>query len=149
MKVCIKPVFEDKNKTTVYILSSVHFTKEIYCYFQLLQGGSALVWLCLRLYIVFKHVNLWNFKDSNDILLQGDYTSRGLDLQRIKNKCFLNVDEIPRQVNLFGVSVELDFTQNKFWMLFGNQKDHSYLINCITVGDISCNGKIFLLLVYV
>ena len=34
---------------------------------------------------------------------------------------FLNADEIPRQVNLFGVSVELDFTQNKFGMLFGNQ----------------------------
>ena len=28
-------------------------------------------------------------------------------------------------------------------MLFGNQKDHSYLINCIIVSDLSCNGSIF------
>ena len=89
-------------------------------------------------YSVFKHVNLWDSKDVNDILLQGDQIYKDS-----KANVFLNADKIPRQVNLFGVSVEFDFTQNTFRMLFDNQKHHPYLINCITVGDMSCNGSMF------
>ena len=49
-------------------------------------------------YTVFKHVNLWDSKDLDGILLQGD---------------------LGIWINKFG--------------LFGNQKGHSYFINCITV----------------
>ena len=55
MKVCIKNQYLriKTEKMTVCILFRVRFTKEMYCYFQLLYGGSAHIWLCLRLYILF------------------------------------------------------------------------------------------------
>ena len=94
-------------------------------------------------YSLFKHVNLWHFEDLNDILVQCDQIYKGLE----KNY-FLNADEMLGQVIVFGVLVELDFTQNKFGMLFSNQNDHPYLINCLT-GYAPSNGSIFLLLVHV
>lgn len=60
-------------------------------------------------YSVFKHVNLRYSNDLDDILLQ-----RGQIYKDLKRNVFsLNADEIPRQLNLFGVSVELDFTPKK------------------------------------
>ena len=71
-------------------MSRVHFTKEMYCYFQLLQGRSAHVWLYLRFHILFlKHENFWDSKDLNDILLPGDHIYKDL-----KTNVFLNADEI-------------------------------------------------------
>ena len=79
----------------------------------------------------------------DDILLLGYQIYKEL-----KTNSFLNTDGIPRQVDVFGVLVELYFTQNKLGMLFGNQKDHSYLMNCLA-GDLPSNGPIFFMLVYV
>ena len=64
---------------------------------------------------VFKHLKIWGSKYLVDILLQRDQIYKDL-----KTNVFLNADEIPRQINLFGVSVVLNCTQNKFGMLFGN-----------------------------
>ena len=86
---------------------------------------------------LFKRVSLFDFKDLNDISVQGDQIYKGLE----KNY-FLNADQISRQVNVADVLVELDFTQNKFVMLFSDQNDHSYLINCLT-GDVPSNGSKF------
>ena len=134
MKVYIKPELEDKNRKN----NSLHFAQGSFhqgnaLLFPTTAGRhySCMVAMFAIVYSVFKHVNLWDYKDLDDILLQG-----GQIYKDLKTNVFLNTDEIPRQVDLFGVSVELDFTQNKFGMLFGNQNDHSYLINCITVGDI-------------
>ena len=67
-------------------------------------------------YSLFKQVNFWDFKDLN-VLVQGD------QIYKIsETNSFLNADEIPRPVNVFGVLVKLDFTQNMFGMLFGDQK---------------------------
>ena len=63
---------------------------------------------------VFKHLKIWDSK-LVDILLQRDQIYKDL-----KTNVFLNADEIPRQINLFGVSVVLNCTQNKFGMFFGN-----------------------------
>ena len=86
---------------------------------------------------LFKRVSLFDFKDLNDISVQGDQIYKGLE----KNY-FLNADQISRQVNVIDVLVELGFTQNKFVMLFSDQNDHSYLINCFT-GNVPSNGSIF------
>ena len=40
-KVCTKQVFVDKNMKNNIHFVQVHFTNEMYCYIQLLQGGSA------------------------------------------------------------------------------------------------------------
>ena len=67
-------------------------------------------------YSLFKQVNFWDFKDLN-VSVQGD------QIYKIsETNSFLNADEIPRPVNVFGVLVKLDFTQNMFGMLFGDQK---------------------------
>ena len=83
---------------------------------------------------LFKRVSLFDFKDLNDISVQGDKIYKGLE----KNY-FLNADQISRQVNVVDVLVELGFTQNKFVMLFN---DHSYLINCFA-DNVPSNGSIF------
>ena len=51
-------------------------------------------------------MNLLDFKDLNDILVQGDQIHK-----RSEKNYFLNADEISRHVIVFGVLVELDFTQ--------------------------------------
>ena len=128
MKACIKPVFQDKNRKN----NSLHF---VHGSFSTTAGRQ---YPCITAFAIMYSVNLWDSKDLDDILLQGDQIYKDL-----KRNVFLNPDEIPRQINLFGVSIELDFTQNKFGMLFGNQKDHLYFINCKTVGEMSCKGLIF------
>ena len=61
----------------------------------------------------------------------------------------MNSDEIPRQVNVFGVLVELHFTQNKFGILSFNQNNNLYLINCL-VEDLPFNGSIiFIASIYI
>ena len=64
----------------------------------------------------------------------------------LKQIIFFNAEEIPRLVNVFGVLVELDFIQNKFGVLSGDQKDHSYLINFLT-GNAPSNESIFFIAV--
>ena len=132
MKVFIKPIFGDKNRKS----NSLHFVQgsfhqENVLLFPTTTGRQCPCMAMFAIvYCVFKHVNLWESKDLDDILLQVDQIYKDL-----KANVFLSADEIPRQVNLFGVSVEFDFNQKKFEMLFGNQKVHSYLINFITAGD--------------
>ena len=118
MKLCIKLVLEYKNRKN----NSLHFVQGSFhqgnvLLFQTTVGRhSSCMAMFAIVYPVFKHVNPWDSKDIDHILLQGEQIYKDL-----KTNVFFNADEIPRQVYLFGVSVELDFTQNKFRMLFGNQ----------------------------
>ena len=83
----------------------------MYLYFALSNN----IFIVAIVYSVFKHLKIWDSKDLVDILLQRDQIYKDL-----KTNVFLNADEIPRQTNLFGVSVVLNCTQNKSGMLFGN-----------------------------
>lgn len=64
----------------------------------------------------------------------------------LKQIIFFNAEEIPWLANVFGVLIELDFIQNKFGVLYGDQKDYSYLTNCLT-GNVPSNGSIFFIAV--
>ena len=83
----------------------------MYLYFALFNN----IFTVAIVHFVFKHLKIWDSKYLFDILLQRDQIYKDL-----KTNVFLNADEIPRQINLFGVSVVLNCTQNKFGMFFGN-----------------------------
>ena len=65
------------------------------------------------LYSVFKQVNLWDSKDLDDILLQGDQIYKDL-----KRNVFLNADEIPRQFNFFWCFSGNRFYSKQIWDAF-------------------------------